>query len=287
MKTFFNIAPVFCILMILSCGSTIDEESSESVDDNFEDGTLYINEYGSIRIIEVNDTMAQVIFKNNNGDYFDTNLVYNPKFTLVLNPDSLPFIDFHWGGIQLFNNRVEMSNFSNIGNYLSKFIQINHAYRRPFYKTGEPITLSGEIYQGPESSTIKGIHLTGKNKSLPAYGLVTGIIKKIPYPITYYNMDDYSPEDMFGDSTKIHCRLIMEEYEIEEIERFRYVGSTMNINGEAAFIWDFAWSEAFYLDNHKPWKKDEEFQNIVIDALLVQFIDRKSVLKYWTIVRDD
>ena len=67
-------------------------------------------------------------------------------------------------------------------------------------------------------------------------------------------------------------------------KRSTFVGTAILSDGKAMFIWDFAFSEAFYLDGLNTW--DEKYLNkkITVEGVLVQFIDGKSVIKDWKIL---
>jgi hypothetical protein len=89
---------------------------------------------------------------------------------------------------------------------------------------------------------------------------------------------------MFSDISVAHYRLILESYEIKEIPTTIFRGKTMNIGGRAAFIYEFADSEAFFLDGKEDeWKMSELNKEIKIEAVLVQDRTGCSVLKNWKI----
>ncbi len=64
-----------------------------------------------------------------------------------------------------------------------------------------------------------------------------------------------------------------------------FVGTAVNINGKPAFIYDYADSEIFYLDNLESW--DDKYLNnkIILEGNLIQDTDGRSVIKNWIILR--
>ncbi len=66
--------------------------------------------------------------------------------------------------------------------------------------------------------------------------------------------------------------------------RFTYVGTAAMNDGKAMFIWDFANSEAYYLDGVESWDSKYLDKKITVEGVLVQFIDGKSVIKDWKII---
>lgn len=61
-------------------------------------------------------------------------------------------------------------------------------------------------------------------------------------------------------------------------------GSTMMSDGKALFIYDFADSEAYYLDGVSFWLPEHLNKKITLEGRLIQFIDGKSVIKDWKIL---
>jgi hypothetical protein len=69
-------------------------------------------------------------------------------------------------------------------------------------------------------------------------------------------------------------------------EKTIYEGTAMMSNGKALFIWDFADSEAFYLDGLTSWDSKYLNKKIRVEGVLVQFIDGRSVIKDWKILEN-
>jgi hypothetical protein len=243
---------------------------------------LYANEYGEISLVKKNDTVMRTIFKNNEGDVFDTLMSINHNFKMLLKQDSFPFLQFHTGGIELSHNCLFIHEFSGFA-YLSQFIQIEAMYSRPFYKVNEEVTVKGDVLFS-KGTKINEIWLIDAGTDIPEeYLSVCGTIKKEKYPMDYYSTEA-SPQGMFSDTSIVHYRLIMEDYTIEKIPKQLFNGTAVNIDNQAAFISDLACSEAYYLDKKKPWKEEELNNRIAIEAVLIQTHRGKSVLKNWQIV---
>ena len=84
-------------------------------------------------------------------------------------------------------------------------------------------------------------------------------------------------------SNKGDIWLITEMGYVTESGMRTFEGSAIMSDGRALFVWDFADSEAFYLDGVSTW--DEKYLNkkIRVEGQLFQFIDGKSVIKNWKI----
>jgi hypothetical protein len=65
-----------------------------------------------------------------------------------------------------------------------------------------------------------------------------------------------------------------------------FVGTAVMSEGKAMFIWDFADSEAYYLDGLQAWDSRYLNKKIRVEGVLVQFIDGKSVIKDWKIIEN-
>ncbi len=269
MKILNSLLFVVCFSFIASC---IAEQEKVIIKSG-----LYANEYGEIRLIKENDTLMRAIFKNNEGFTFDTTLVIDYNNKLV----SKPFLRFQMGGLELRNECLYIHEFSSIA-YLSQFIQIKEMYTRPFYKIDEEVTVNGDVIS-MKGYTINGIWLVSSKEIPQRYVSIHGTIKKEKYPKDYYSTDE-SPQGMFRDTSIVHYRLIMEDYTIEDIPKQTFKGTTINIDNQAAFIYEFANSEAFYLDKKEPWTTEELNKKVEIKAVLVQFIEGKSVLKNWILI---
>ena len=73
---------------------------------------------------------------------------------------------------------------------------------------------------------------------------------------------------------------------LEEEPTYQYTGTAQTIDSCRALIWEFADSEAFYLDGDsiQPWPAEMEGKEITIDGILVQKPGEKSVIKRWKIL---
>jgi len=244
---------------------------------------LYANEYGEVRLIRKNDTIMRAVFKNNEGEVFDTLMQINYNFKLKQRRSNYPFLQLNWGGLELQEECLYVREYSS-WQFLASFIQIQKMYTRPFYKIDEEVTVKGEVYFQKGGTLINGIYLINYYKKGKQYSTVEGIIKKEKYPIGYYSTDE-SPQGMFSDSSIIHYRLIMEDYEVKELSKQTYKGTAINSNHQAAFIWEFADSEIYYFDKKEPWSKRELNKGIIIEAVLIQDNVGKSILKNWKIIK--
>lgn len=284
MKTQIQIILLVSVAIIVACGFTANQNSSEPHVE-IPDGTIYANEYGQIELIEMNDTSMRTIFSNNNNVVFDTVMKINYN-SLLLPKDSFPLLQLRTSGVKIFENRLEVHDFAGPA-YLQMYTNIEHIYDRPFYKINEKITIADEIKNPKGGRRIDGIYLFENSEYTDEYSNefvhLTGIVTKEKYPREYYSAPD-GPQGMFGDTTEIHYRLVVKDYTIEVIKKESMTGTTMNINEQAAFIWDYADSEAYYLDGHDAWTEKELHKKITIEGVLVQFIDGKSVIKAWRII---
>jgi hypothetical protein len=62
-----------------------------------------------------------------------------------------------------------------------------------------------------------------------------------------------------------------------------YSGRAVMNKGKAAFIWDFADSEIYYLDSLTKWEEKYINKRITIEGKLVQ-VNEKSIIKNWKII---
>eukprot|EP01034_Spumella_vulgaris_P045182 gene45182-56265_t len=175
--------------------------------------------------------------------------------------------DLRMGGVEWNANYARIWEFSSLA-FLAQYIRIEQMYERAFFRTGEPITVSGYMTNGKGGAQIDGIYLNGFTGSEFRYATVHGTVHKEPYPREYYSTAD-SPQGMFSDN-KIHYRLVMENYEIEKLQVQRMTGHTLNVDGHAHFVWEFADSESYRLDGREVWTKEEEHQKITLEGILVQ-----------------
>ena len=253
---------------------------------------VYANEYGEIRIHKLTDSTAVTVFINNNNETFDTVMTTTNNFRLLARADSTPFLQLKSTAIEWKNEYLRVHEFSDMF-FLNQYISLDHLYDRLFYRNGKKITLAGDLFCGKGGCTLDGIYLEGYQKGLQQgrevsfenrYTSVTGEIYKEKYPRSFYSTDD-SPQGMFSDTNVVHYRLVMKDYEMKEFKKETYSGTTVNLEDRAAFIYDFSDSEAFFLDKNEPWLPGELNRKIKIEAVLVQYIDGKSMLKNWRIVK--
>jgi len=282
MKLQIQIILLVSVALIASCGFSANQKeiNSETLVEK-QKGTLYTNEYGEIELIPVNDSLMQTIFRNNDGDEFDTilKIIYDYKLPA---PDSLPMLKLHWGGVKFYSNRVQVFEFSSLA-YINMFILIENIYTRPFYKVNEKVIISDEIKNPKGGQQIDGIYLADGSESANEFVILTGVVTKEKYPLEYYSTPD-GPQGMFSDTTIAHYRLVVKNYTIAEVGKEIMIGRTMNIDGVAAFIWDNADSEAYYLYDHEPWTKKELDKKITIEGVLTQSVEGRSVIKAWQII---
>ena len=252
---------------------------------------LYANEYGEVRLIKEKDTLMRTIFKNNERIVFDTLMRINYDFKLKQRQDTFPFLQFQTGGLELQKECLFICEFSSpfliegdSMQYLSQFIQIEQMYTRPFYKIDKKVTITGEVRFGKGGATINGIYLINYQKKADIYLSIEGVIIKEKYPIEFYSTDE-SPQGMFSDTSITHFGLIMEDYTVKELPKQTYKGTTINVSGQAAFVWEFADSEIYFFDNKEPWSNKELNKKIEIEAVLIQDNLGKSILKNWKIIK--
>lgn len=286
MKTQMQIIVLISVAINVACGFTSNQQNQISEPHvEIPKGTTYANEFGEIELIPHNDTLMQAIFRDNEKIVFDTLMKINHDFKLLPN-DGFPFLSLQTGGIKIHNNCIKVWDFAGPA-YMQMYASIENIYDRPFYKINESITIKDEIKHPKGGPRIGGIYLLDKEKNVDQYQNefvhLKGIVTKEKYPRDYYSTPD-GPQGMFGDTTEIHYRLVVKDYTIEVIKKETMTGRTMNINGQAAFIWDYADSEAYYLDGHAAWTEKELDKKITIEGVLVQFIDGKSVIKAWRII---
>lgn len=252
----------------------------ENADDLDIKSTLYVNENGSIELIQINDTIMRTIFENNTGDRFDTTMKIIHDFRLIREKDSLPFLSLGMRGIQMHASHLQVYEFSSML-FLDQFIRIENLYTRPFFKTGEEIALSGVFTNGKGGQTLGGIYLNEPQKARHGdHYVATGYLTKETYPLAYYSTDE-SPQGMFGDTSEVHYRLVIKNVTLEKPENTTYTGSVLtDENGVKWFIWDFADSEAYRLGKSDDLIKVENGMKITIEGFLVQD-HQGSILYNW------
>lgn len=243
--------------------------------------TIYANEYGEIHLTEINDSTMRTVFYDNEHIAFDTLMKIDHQFSLLQN-DEFPFLHLRTGGIKMHENRLEIHDFAGPA-YMAMYAGIENIYDRPFYKLNDTIVINDLIKHQKGGELINGIYIISDSDLQNEFVSMQAIVTKEKYPREYYSTAD-GPQGMFSDTTKVYYRLVIKPIAVKPLPRQTFTGRTMNIDGRAAFIYDFADSEAFYLDNHQPWSEKELDQKITIDAVLVQFEDGRSVLKNWQII---
>ena len=243
--------------------------------------TIYGNEYGEIHLTQLNDTLMLTHFINLSGDQFDTVMTILPN-NRMLADDGMPFLCWHMGGIKMYENCVRIFEFSSFAR-LTAYIQIEKMYERPFYKLGDTVIVKDEVYHPKGGQQVDGIYLNSKENYQGKFIAVKGVIQREPYPREFYSTSD-GPQGMFSDTTKIYYRLVMYPVNIDTVEKTVYTGYPMNHNGRAAFVWDFADSEIFYLNKKHVWTEEELKKKITLRAVLVQYAGGGSELKSWEII---
>ncbi|MBI3133691.1 MAG: hypothetical protein HYZ14_03355 [Bacteroidetes bacterium] len=278
----FNTKMHIAFLGILATGTSCANESDYgNAGIKKAETSIYANEYGEIRLTQINNTEMQAVFFDNEKEVFDTLMSIDSDFKLLPDQD-LPFLKLQTGGIQMYDNRLEIHDFTGPA-YMAMYTGMNHIYDKPFYKLNDTVTIKDNVTHPKGGEQIAGLYVIPNSGYQNEFVELTGIITKEKYPREYYSTPD-SPQGMFSDTTQIYYRLVIKPISVNPVKKQVYEGRTMNINGQAAFIWDFADSEAYYLDNHAPWTEEDLDKKITIEAVLVQFIDGKSVLKSWKII---
>lgn len=281
-------------LGLLACaGSNTDipvteqDQTNENISNEFEPkegGELYVNEFGEIELVNVDDTTVRTIFRNNNGDEWDTLMRVINDFELIETSDSMPFLTLGMRGIQKYKHKIQVFEFSSML-FIDQFIRIEHLYDRPFFKSGTNVFFDGDVENG-KGATIDGIWLL--NAEVPSYNAtylqVEGTIRKEEFPKDYYSTDE-SPQGMFGEESGPHYRLVIENASISTPEPSIYGGYPVILaSGEPAIAWEFADSEAYILEGHEPWNRHDLSKRYKVSGYLVQN-ETGSYLKNWRIIK--
>ena len=245
---------------------------------------LYINEQGQLNLVKVSDSLWHCEFKTLDGYQYDTTLRVSSNLNMQAyrQNDELFFLEYNWGGLSVSKNKVTILEFTSFGRlaYQSGMSQI---YTLPFIRSGEKITLEGDLRSSKGNATIDGIFLDPNPKVEPKFYRINGVVVREPFPRSFYSTSD-SPQGMFKDTTKTYYRLVFKKYTIEEPELTTYKGLAINnSNGLPCIVWEMADSEAFILDRKKPWTKEEQGKPIVVKGYLTQEL-LGSTLKNWEIV---
>lgn len=282
MRHLFYILTLVGAFSFLSCSANQPLSNSEK---ELPSGDIYVNEHGQITLNKLNDSIMQVRFENNKGNTFDTVMEIASKENYKLAYGYYPFLKWHWGGIQMHEYTLQVIEFSSMA-YINQYIQIENIYTRPFYKIGDTIQLSGLIERSKGDLLLNSMYLSDKNFSQGDFIQSSGIVKKEKYPRAYYSTPE-SPQGMFGDTNVVHYRLIFEPITSKKIEKQVFTGTLMNNENDAAFIYDFADSEIFYVDSIQSWNESEINKHVTIEGYLVQFENGRSVIKSWNIIARD
>lgn len=64
-----------------------------------------------------------------------------------------------------------------------------------------------------------------------------------------------------------------------------YRGKTVMDSGKALFIWEISGSEAFYLKDIDVWEKEYLNKTLTIKGILIQFVEGKSMILDWEIIK--
>jgi len=267
----------------ISCANESNGDLCALMDPNLNviSETIYANEYGKIHLSEINDSTMRTVFYDNEKMVFDTLMKIDHQFSL-LQKDGLPFLHLRTGGIKICENRLEIHDFAGPA-YMAMYVDIENIYDRPFYKVNDTIVINDLVMHPKGGEMIQGIYITPTSGLQNEVVSMKGIVTKEKYPREYYSTSD-GPQGMFSDTTKTYYRLVIKPIEVKALPRERMTGRTMNIEGRAAFIWDLADSEAYYLDQQQPWDEKELDKKITIEGVLIQFEDGRSVLKNWMYV---
>jgi hypothetical protein len=285
MNGFFYISALLIGFNSLSCHSQ-DSETKKNVSWNNAEGDLYVSNYGEVRILKMNDTLFQTSFKNNEGHEFDTTmtLIQDDSVFLYQSDDSNSFtLRYNWGGLFFSNDQIQVYDFAGYG-MLGAQTEMWDMYYNPFYKVDTKHTIKGLYQRSKSIQIIDDVHVLDRDMTAYQYYELKGEIKKEKWPIEFYSTNE-SPQGVIGnDTSELHYRLVLKNWEdVTPVKRI-FKGSSINIStGDAAIAWDFADSEAFILDGHAPWTKEEELKSITVEGVLIQN-EKGSFLKNWKII---
>ncbi len=240
---------------------------------------VYANEYGEIHLTKINDSLVRTEFFNNDGDYFDTTMAYQNS-TFQKN-DGLAYLKFKTGGIRIYENRIFVTEFSNMARIL-QHIRIEKVYERPFFKISDTTSISGLIVHSKGGETIDGIYTLPQTGLQNQFVKMTGIITKEKYPREYYSTPD-GPQGMFTDTNKVHYRMVIKPIETEIKSTNSYTGYPVNTEMGAGLAWEFADSELYYLFEKSAWSEKELNKKITVEGVLARDDDGRSVIYNWKI----
>lgn len=246
---------------------------------------IYINEYGSIKLTQLNDTLWKTEFENIEGYQFDTTMVSvtdDSAFWRYLAPEEELFLQYSWGGLSVGKNSLLVLEFSSYGR-LAHQSGIKELYYRAFYRADQTVEIKGDLKRSKSGISVDEIYILEQNQLEAGYHLLEGKVVREKYPMAYYSTDE-SPQGMFSDTTIIHYRLVLKNMKEKALEIREFVGYPVNISsGEAAIAWEFADSDAYILEGHAPWTTDELNQKIVVRGTYV-YNGKGSFIKNWEII---
>lgn len=269
----------------MACSGSNEVTENGPPPDEDPKGSIYVHEQGQVELIQINDTLWRTIFINNNGHEFDTTMVDitddTAGFFRPAMPDEKLFLRYSWGGLSISETKIKVLEFASYGR-LGTEAMMPKIYERPFFKNGSKINLGGDVVTTKGGTTCGGYHINDLDHPKSGFWLVEGTIRKEAYPIDYYSTDD-SPQGMFGDTSKKHYRMVLEDCEFTMPSASQYIGYPVNLStGEAALAWQFADSEAYILEGHEPWTDEELGTEIQVMGYLLQD-HTGSFLKNWVI----
>ena len=269
---------------LLSCQTSTADDSVDETDAKVI-GQIYVNEYGQVELNQLNDTLWQTVFTNNEGHVFDTSLaIDNSGGYLRFRDSSAVFLPCNWGGINFNEDELFVTEFSSYG-LLGSLTQTPNIYERSFYRLGKEITFQGDVWVEKDGPKANGMYFkTEESKIESAFYNISGTVKKEKYPVDYYSTDE-SPQGKFGnDTTVAHYRLVLENPSFELPETFVYEGSKINNSNEMACLaWDWADSESYVLNKDESWPENELGERIKVEGYLAQGF-YGSHLKNWKII---
>ena len=275
------------LIILISAQSCQGQTTDLSQDDKpLVNENLYVSEHGQVELIQLNDTTWRTIFTNNDGFVFDTTMIKAQKTdqpSIFAIKGEQFFLKYHWGGLSVLKDRIYVLEISSYG-MLGTQTDMWGMYNDPFFNLNETILLKGTVEGSKGLRSMEGVYFLDTDIKSGQYYELVGKITKEKWPSAYYSTAE-SPQGIFGhDTSKVHYRLVMKSPRDVTPELTEYKGNTINIStGEAAIAWEWADSEAYILDNHKPWTKSEELKPIRVRGILVQN-SKGSFLKNWEII---
>jgi hypothetical protein len=288
MKGFFYISLLVIAFGSSSCNSQGNNaEELNSVNDsllnldNPESGQIYVNEYGQVELVQLDDSTWQTIFTNKDGFVFDTTLISDQRSSYLKYRDSSAvFLPYSWGGVDFTESELWVTEYSSYGK-LGSEAQMFEMYERPFYRIDQKLDIQANVHLEKDGPKVNGMYVSTDVMIENGFYNVTGTIKKEKYPIAYYSTDE-SPQGKLGnDTTQIYYRLILENPTFEKPSRTLYGGSKVNSGNQAAFAWNLADSQAYMLYGESAWSENEVGEAVLIEGHLQHSPHGGSVLQNW------